>query len=341
MKRLLFLLPLLAAVVFSGQVLAHALQPGYLEIKPAGADTFQVLWRKPAVAGKPMAIEAELPQGCDAAREPVPTFDGAAWVAQWTIRCDRGLRGGEVRIRGLEATQTDVLVRYELEPGAAQTRRLTPDDTGFVIPHDPSTIDVIGTYLPLGVEHILGGIDHLLFVFAMLLLIRDGWRLLWAVTAFTVAHSITMAFATLGWLTLPGPPVEAVIALSIMFLASELVQRSERPERLAELYPWTVSFAFGLLHGFGFAGALSEIGLPDTDIPMALFSFNVGVEIGQLAFIAAALAVFYVLGLIAPRLRGLIRSPGSAVALCLAYAIGGIAGFWFVERVFGVVSMSS
>ena len=168
---------------------------------------------------------------------------------------------------------------------------------------------------------------------ALLLLIRDGWRLLGAITAFTIAHSITMAAATLGWVSLPGPPVEAVIALSIMFLASELLHRKDGVERLSERYPWSVSFSFGLLHGFGFAGALTEIGVPETDIPLALLSFNVGVEIGQLLFVGCVIAAGYVARRLAPQIVSGIRAPHSVPLMLAAYAIGSVAAFWFIERV--------
>ena len=175
---------------------AHALQPGYLEITPILGDSYRVFWRKPDVAGRPMAIDARLPDTCTPALGPTPTSDGTAWVAVWAATCPGGLDGGEISIEGLDRQRTDVLVRYETADGVARSERLTPDRTAFTVPEAPGSFDVIRTYLPLGVEHILGGIDHLLFVFALLLLIPDTWRLVGAITAFTVAHSITMAAAT-------------------------------------------------------------------------------------------------------------------------------------------------
>ena len=183
-------------------------------------------------------------------------------------------------------------------------------------------------YITLGVEHILLGIDHLLFVLGLLLIVRDKWLLLKTITSFTVAHSITLAMATLGFVHVPQAPVEAVIALSILFLATELVKQQEHRASLTERYPWIVAFIFGLLHGFGFAGALSEVGLPQADIPLALLFFNMGVEVGQLIFVAAVLAVTWSI----TRLR--IKWP-LWVKEIPAYTIGSVAAFWCIERIVG------
>ncbi|MDJ0991937.1 MAG: HupE/UreJ family protein [Dinoroseobacter sp.] len=313
-------------------VSAHALQPGYLEISPLAGDSFRVFWRKPDVQGRPMTIDVLFPETCDPRRGPLVARDAGAWSVAWVANCPGGLAGQTITIEGLERQRTDVLVRYELETGQARSERLTPDQISVTIPEIPNSLDVVRTYLPLGVEHILGGLDHLLFVFALLLLIENRRSLIIAITAFTVAHSITMAAATLAWVSLPGPPVEAVIALSIMFLASELVQRDEKESRLSERYPWTVSFSFGLLHGFGFAGALKEIGLPATDVPLALLSFNLGVEVGQLAFVAVIVLTQLALRRLAPG-AGSYFTPRSIAFVISAYAIGGVSAYWFIDRV--------
>lgn len=310
---------------------AHALQPGYLEITRLAGDNYRIFWRRPDVQGAPMAIDARLPEGCEPSTGPAARFDSTAWVSVWVAACPGGLAGGTLTIDGLERQQTDVLVRYPASDGQTRSERLTANRAAFVVPANPAAYDVMRTYLPLGVEHILAGLDHLLFVFALLLLITDRWRLVGAITAFTVAHSITMAVASLGWVTLPGPPVEAVIALSIMFVASELAQRDGRSARLSVRYPWSVSFAFGLLHGFGFAGALREIGLPHSDVPLALLSFNLGVEIGQLLFVAAVLAAGAALHRALPTAQALF-APGRRLATTGAYAIGGISAVWFIDR---------
>jgi hydrogenase/urease accessory protein HupE len=192
----------------------------------------------------------------------------------------------------------------------------------------PGSFEVARTYTRLGIEHILTGFDHLLFVLALVLLVRGTRRLLWTVTAFTLAHSITLALATLGVIRVPGPPVEATIALSIVFVASEIVQQARGREGLAARKPWLVAFSFGLLHGLGFAGALAEVGLPQNAIPLALLFFNLGVEIGQLLFIAAVL----LLARLAQRLAAGRIDPARA-SLVAAYAIGGMASYWVIERV--------
>ncbi len=276
-----------------------------------------------------MPIGAVLPPNCLYDPAPPPVFDGRAWTTGWITFCENGLAGETIEIRGLELTNTDTLVRYELEPGRTQIQRLTSERTAFTVPAIPSSFEILTSYTMLGVTHILEGIDHLLYIFALLLLIRDRSRLFWAVTAFTLAHSITLGAATLSWLRIPSPPVEAVIALSIVFLAYELTFGPQDRDAVTRRFPWVISFTFGLIHGLGFAGALREIGLPETDIPMALFAFNLGVEAGQLLFIACALALSSIALKIYPKIRrhemGITRVSG--------YVIGGWASYWVIERV--------
>ena len=313
---------------------AHALEPGYLEIRTMGGDAYRVFWRKPDVSGAPMAIDAKLTGSCTPEVGPPPETDGQAWVSTWVINCPQGLAGNRIEIKGLSGQRNDVLVRFPGPEDAIQTQRLTPTFTSFEVPTAPSAFDVLRSYVPLGIDHILEGLDHLLFVFALVLLISDRWRLVGAITAFTVAHSITMAVATFDLIALPGPPVEAVIALSIMFLASELRHKGGQDLRLSERYPWTVSFSFGLLHGFGFAGALREIGLPPTDVPLALLSFNLGVEIGQLLFVAAVLVAGICLRRIAPALAKQYQ-PGTILWTVSVYGIGSLSAYWFIDRLSG------
>lgn len=332
MIRLVF--ALLAAICLTGQARAHALDPGYLEIASLEGETVRVFFRLPDVQGQPMEISAVLPETCSDRQGPAPAADGRAWSSAWITTCQGGLAGGTITIEGLEDTRTDVLMRAEIE-GVNVTARFTPTSTAMTLPLDPGPIDVLTSYFPLGVEHILGGFDHLLFVFALLLLIPDTWRLVGAITAFTVAHSMTMGAATLGWIALPAPPVEAIIALSIMFLASELLRRRQGEMLLSERYPWIVSFTFGLLHGFGFAGALREIGLPQGDVPLALLAFNLGVEAGQLMFVAAIVLIGWVGARMVPALIEGLRTPGRLPATLSAYAIGSISAYWLIDRVSG------
>lgn len=324
------LLLLVSVLAPAGTAQGHALQPGFLSLERLEATFWRVFWRKPDVRGQPMRMDARLPENCAPRTAPAPRFDGGGWVATWVARCPGGLEGGEIAIPGLEATKTDVLVRYELEAGEGVSLRLTPDEPAGIVPARPSAWEVLTSYVGLGFEHILEGWDHLLFVFALMLLIRDRWRLIGAVTAFTVAHSFTLAAATLGWVAFPPQSVEAVIALSIMFLASELALRRPGEVRLSERFPWLVTFTFGLLHGFGFAGALKEIGMPRDEAPLALLAFNIGVESGQLAFIGTVSFVMIASGRVARnRLLALARRP---TTVC-PYAIGGVSAFWFIERV--------
>ena len=317
----------------AGPAAGHALEPGFLELRALGGDVWRAFWKVPQVGSAPMPIIAVLPEACDARRPPEPRYDGTAYVAEWATTCPGGLEGGEIRVEGLERTETDVLVRYELAPEIAESRRLTAATTGFVIPEPQGVWGVFTTYAALGVDHILKGIDHLMFVFALLLLIRDGRRLIGAVTAFTVAHSLSLAAAALGWLVVPAPPVEAVVALSIMFLAAELLRPAGQGLRLTERYPWAVAFGFGLLHGLGFARALLEVGLPAGEVPLALLAFNLGVEAGQLGFIAMVLLVGLLLGRLYPSTMAAARRPGGLGLGVSGYAMGGIAAFWFVGRI--------
>ena len=221
---------------------------------------------------------------------------------------------------------TDVLVRIEFADGTTWVQRLTGDEPSASIPLRQSGWSMAGVYFELGVEHILFGIDHLLFVLALLIVTGGTMRLIKAVTAFTVAHSITLTAATLGFVHVPQPPVEATIALSIVFVAAEIVHQRGGREGITAHAPWVVAFTFGLLHGFGFAGALSEIGLPQGDVPLALLFFNVGVEVGQLLFIAAVLA------LIVPMRRTQVPFP-RWLELMPPYAIGTVAMFWVIQRI--------
>lgn len=335
MKAICALLCLLfLAFVPSGKAMGHALEPGYLEITPSPDAGWQVTWRKPQVSGKPMEIDAVLPEGCSPRRGPAPRFDGRAFVTGWIASCDTPIWEGAVFIDGLAQTATDALVRYVAEDGASPTTlRLTPDAPSVTLPAVPTVWYVLTSYFWLGVDHILGGLDHLLFVFALMLLVPDLRNLVLAITAFTASHSITLAVSSLGLLTLPMPPVEAIIALSIVFLAVEVMNRQNNHATLTQSKPWLVAFAFGLLHGLGFASALKEIGLPEGDVPVALLAFNLGVEAGQLLFVAVVLTAAAMLRRIVPQLYTRTMTQGGPGITIAAYGVGGIAAFWTIDRV--------
>ncbi len=329
----LLALVLLALVTLTGPAMPHALQPGFLDLKSLDGDGWRVFWKVPAAGSGPLPIAAILPETCETRGAGDLRFDGAAFVTEWVTRCPGGLEGGEIRIEGLEDTQTDVLVRYELAPGKAESQRLTAATTAFTVPEPQGRLGILTTYVALGIDHILRGIDHLMFVFALILLVRDRRRLVGAVTAFTVAHSISLAAASLGWIVVPASPVEAVVALSIMFLAAELLRPPEAPTTLARRWPWLVAFAFGLLHGLGFARALLEVGLPEGEVPLALFAFNLGVEIGQLLFIGLVLVVGALLARLYPVVMAAAVRPGGRGLGATSYLMGGIAAFWFIGRI--------
>jgi hydrogenase/urease accessory protein HupE len=334
-RRGLLLLAALLTLAPRGE--AHEVRPAFLEIRETAADAYDVLWKVPARGEYRLRLHARLPKECTGA----PThgsFVGGAFVERWQATCPGGLVGRTVDIEGLSATRTDVLARLERADGTTQTVRLTPEQTSFVVLAAPSALEVSKTYFVLGVEHILLGIDHLLFVLGLLFLVGNWKQLVGTVTAFTVAHSITLAAATLGWVHAPQAPIEAAIALSVMFVAAEILHRAQGRGGLAARAPWVVAFVFGLLHGFGFSGALREVGLPEQDIPLALLFFNVGVEVGQLFFIAAVVLVLSTLTRLLRRPGHVERGvwhPETLIRVPVAYAIGTMAAFWTVQRVVG------
>jgi hydrogenase/urease accessory protein HupE len=357
-----------ALVVVATRAAAHEVRPAYLELSETARGRFDVVWKVPTRGGgvplagedvphagsAPEAVDAgeprTMPCGCPAPTAsdtafgalPVHAVLPAGWravtplrleqlpgaaIRRWTVVTgEAGIEGAAVAAHGLDVAVIDVLVRVALADGRVVSQVLRPGASSFTV-RMGETIPVLG-YLRLGVEHILFGIDHLLFVLGLILLVGGLRLLVKTITAFTLAHSITLGLAMLGVVHVPQAPVEAVIALSIVFLAAELVRQSRGETGLTARQPWLVAFVFGLLHGLGFAGALSEVGLPPGDVPAALLLFNVGVEVGQLAFVVAVLALIRtVRSLPAPAWRWLDGVP--------AYAIGSIATFWVVQRIAG------
>ncbi len=326
MIRPLAALHFLIQVFLAASANAHEMRPAYLEMRETAADEFAVVWKVPALGDRRLGLYVRLPDSCKAKAEPFGTIDGKAFFERWTATCQGGLKGKQISIDGLRSTLTDVLSRIAYLDGSTQVARLTPDFPTFIVMGSQTVFEVARTYFLLGVDHILTGLDHLLFVLALVLLIRDRWMLVKTITAFTVAHSITLAGAALGYLSLPQKPVEASIALSIAFVARELAMSQPGARRSSENYPWVVAFAFGLLHGFGFAGALKEIGLPQMDVPLALLTFNLGVEAGQLLFVAGILVAF-------TAVTALFNLPLRPARMAGAYMIGTISTFWLITRV--------
>lgn len=332
---------LLAAIVFLslatlGIARAHELRPAYLSMTETSSGAYAVVWKVPALADRRLALFVRLPESAAETTERQGAFLTDAYVERWTVLASAGLSGETIAIEGLSESPTDVLVRIERLSGETMTARLTSATPSLEVPAAMGLAQVAGAYLGLGVEHILFGVDHLIFVLALILLVRGWKRILLTVTAFTVAHSLTLGAATLGYIHIPGPPVEAAIALSIVLVAVEIVNVSNGRDSLSARLPWLIAFAFGLLHGLGFAGALSEVGLPGHAIPVALLFFNVGVELGQLLFVAAVMATFTILRPLWSRVVGTSTGwSNSLPTAAAAYCIGGVASFWLIERIHG------
>lgn len=307
---------------------AHAdeLRPGYLELTQKSPTAWHMVWKAPIKGGLATNARPSLPKSCIVST-PRRELVGAAVVAVSEVRCPASLAGQRVGLTGLDASFTDALVRIAPLGRPVQAARLTAGTPTAEVQAKAARSQVAKTYFALGVEHILTGYDHLLFVLSLVLLLMGGWRIAKTVTAFTVAHSLTLIGTTLHLISVPRQPVEICIALSIVFLAVEIVKAKPGAPRLSERIPWLVAFAFGLLHGFGFAGALAEIGLPEGEIPVALLTFNLGVEAGQLVIVAGGLVV---LGAI----RRFFTEQFRPVQVRMAYVIGSVAAFWMIERAF-------
>jgi hydrogenase/urease accessory protein HupE len=305
---------------------ADEIRPALLDIKEQSTGLFAVTWKVPTRSDKVLKITPFLPDSLELVGSPtVQTVPGAKVEHATYKNTAESLTGQKIIIDGLVTVQTDVLLLIQLQDGSQHSAILRPSSPAFTIPLEASKFQVAIDYWGMGTVHILEGADHLLFVLALLLIVVGFKQLLTAVTAFTVAHSITLVLATLGVVHVPAAPTEAIIALSILFLATEIVHKHNGQFSLTEKYPWVVAFAFGLFHGLGFAGALSEIGVPQNEVPLALFAFNVGVETGQLLFIAAVLSLIALL-------KRLPFTAPTSVWRVAPYVIGSVAAFWTIER---------
>ena len=377
---------LLAAAALPAALAAHEVRPAYLELTEVSAGRFEVLWKQPVLADaepglvRRLPLRPAFPAHCREAGRALPELTAAALLERWTIDCgDAGLANAPIEIAGLPRTLTDVLLRVRFADGAAVDHLLRPEAPRVAVSPEAGGGMAVPAYLRLGVEHLLFGFDHILFVVGLMFLVRRPLQLVQVVTAFTAAHSITLALSTLGVVTLSQRPVEAVIALSILYLAVELARGAGRAvgadgasgfngasaahgasrahgtsgddasgddasgddatsgagrpgDQRSPLArsPWAIAFGFGLLHGFGFAGALADIGLPEQARAMALLLFNVGVEIGQLMIVGVLLALLYGL-----RVR---RAPLPAVVVqAPIYVMGTVSAWWFLERVLSMV----
>ena len=306
---------------------AHEARPAYLEMKETAPGQYSVLFRTPVLAGMRLPLALQMPDGVRNVKPPVVDELADSLVERrWIDAGPNGLSGKRIEIAGLQLTITDALVRVELLDGRTIQAIARPSQPWVEIAASQSRWEVMGTYVVEGIRHILFGADHLLFVLGLLLIVRSGWMLVKTITAFTVAHSITLAVATLGYASAPALPLNAAIALSILFLGPEIVRVWRGETSFTIRHPWVVAFAFGLLHGFGFATAMTSAGLPRQELPLALLSFNIGVELGQLGFVALILAMgrsFRVLEVRWP--RWVQALPG--------YTVGTLGAFWTIQRV--------
>ena len=338
MKQRLVLL-LGAGLVLAGAAtsLAHEARPGFLELRETGPQTYSFLWKKPTGGEMEIQIAPVIPKDCRLAtpdRQPPPygrsssggeQLTPGAFVVRGTLACGGGLAGKTIVIAGLEATITDVLVRLHHADGRLESHLLRPTTPTVTLGGITTATERALGYVQLGIQHILLGVDHLLFVLGLMLIVSDRWTLVKTITSFTLAHSITLAIATLGYASAPLVPLNAAIALSILFLGPEIVRTWRGETSFTIRHPWVVAFAFGLLHGFGFASGLTSMGLPKAEIPLALLLFNVGVELGQVAFVLLVILLersFHVLEVRWPRL--VEHFPG--------YAVGTLGAYWTIQR---------
>jgi len=316
----------MVAMQLCGTALAHEIRPGYLELRETNPSTYALLWKRPVGGEVEINIAPVIPDGCRMATSPErPQLTPGAVLVRGAVTCNGGLSGKSLRVDGLESTVTDVLVRIQHADGRLESHLLKPTNPSVTLGEQTSLWQRSASYLLLGIEHILMGVDHLLFVLGLLLIVVDRRMLVKTITSFTAAHSITLAIATLGYASAPLLPLNSAIALSILFLGPEVIRRERGQTSLTIRRPWIVAFAFGLLHGFGFASGLTATGLPGAEIPLALLLFNLGVEIGQIFFVLLMLMLarsFRKLEIVWPR-------PVEALP---GYAVGSLGAYWTIQR---------
>jgi hypothetical protein len=325
--RLMLAVVLLVCLLPIADLHAHESQPGLLELKQQGPSRYEVIWRAPIYYGKPHPATLQLPEQWSTVGEvTVMDLPDSKVFRRFVEVADGSINGSVIRLPGLEKTITDVYVRVSRLDGSEVTQIVRPTQPVVELRGERPWYISFWEYLVLGCHHIMLGIDHLLFVLGLLIIVQNRSMLIKTITSFTIAHSITLAIATLGYAAIPGPPLNAAIALSILFLAPEIVRTWRGETSFTIRHPWVVAFGFGLLHGFGFASGLSTVGMPRAEIPLALFSFNVGVEIGQILFVVLILLLnrsFHVLEIRWPRW----------VTVMPAYTIGSLGTFWTLQRV--------
>ena len=306
---------------------AHRFAPSLLKVNEVAAGQYNMVWKTPAQGVSNVPLRPIWPESCEIKNATAQQVEGTGKVSSWQLYCsdlgEDGLVGETLGVSGLGPNQASAMVMVRLLDGRHYQSVLNTDQPEFLVPEESTAGEVMGDYTWLGAEHIWGGIDHLLFVFGLLLLVGGGTRLLWTITAFTVGHSITLSLVTLGFFDYPVALVEFTIALSIFVLAVELTRRQRNDVLWRN--PWWLAGGFGLLHGMGFAGALAETGLPQDNVPLALLFFNIGIELGQIAFIAVILAVWYLL-------RKPLASWQERLLPIPVYILGALSAMWCIER---------
>ena len=327
-NRILLMIVLLGPLFGSLSAYGHEVRPSYLELIQESDFVYRVLWKVPAKGNDlRLSLQVKFDDGVESISEPNEGFQGGAYIKRWKIQHDKALINTTIEIKGLQSTFTEVLVRIEQLNGSVQVARLMPGDPFVQVTASPSRFDVAYTYTGLGIKHILKGFDHLLFLVCLLLIARTPKRILITVTGFTLVHSVTLALSALNIVTLQVAPVEAIIALSIVFLATEIA-KGERAS-LTWKYPIAVSGSFGLLHGFGFAAVLNEIGLPETEIVTGLLFFNIGVEVGQILFV---MGMILLIKAVKPLLINKQILSFRVLEKTAAYGVGALASYWLIDR---------
>jgi hypothetical protein len=329
-RRVVSLLLAVAAIgaatqVGTGVAIAHEVRPGFLDLRETGLETYAFLWKKPSGGEVEIQIAPVFPRECRVSTPDRQQLSPGAVVVRGTVQCPGGLSGKTITIAGLEATITDVLVRVHHADGRLESHLLRPASPSVILGAVTTASERAWSYVQIGIQHILLGMDHLLFVLGLLLIVANRWMLVKTITSFTLAHSITLAIATLGYASVPLVPLNAAIALSILFLGPEIVRTWRGQTSFTIRHPWVVAFSFGLLHGFGFATGLAAMGLPTAEIPLALLLFNIGVELGQVGFLLLIILLqrsFRVLEVRWPRF--VERLPG--------YAVGALGAYWTIQR---------
>lgn len=324
-RRISLLCLVAFTIVLAHPSIADELRPAFLQLTQITQDTIKVDWKVPTKGDRRMALDVSFANATEPQSQPFITILTGSTLSSWQIQRPQGLLGLSTQIDNLENTNAEVLMRIEFLDGQSISHRFDPTDAQFTIPNTMAQIDSTLTYFTLGVEHILIGWDHLLFVLGLFLIVTNRKQLILTITSFTLAHSVTLGLAIFDIIRVPIAPVEAVIALSIVFLACEIVKHRPQQPSISYRKPFLVAWLFGLLHGLGFASVLNEIGLPQTDQVTALMLFNLGVEVGQILFLTALIGIFYIFK------RIFIQRLNQCIHF-FAYAMGSVASFWLLQR---------